>query len=147
MSVVSIDRLRLNKQLAFERNLLRELTFTEVQNDVSKRFQRFFHSFQVYESAIKEEAVEQAMEAYLLGAEASQFILMGERIEEIQKRYEAELGTIALDFFDYLEYWQQASGINGWFVVKAEKSCEDFIDTWWKIGIERGERRRRLRLD
>lgn len=147
MSVVSIDRLRLNKQLAFERNLLRELTFTEVQNDVAMRFKRFFHSFQVYESAIKEEAVEQAMEAYLLGAEASQFILMGESMEEIQKRYESELGTITLDFFDYLEYWQQASGINGWFVVKAEKSCGDFIDTWWKIGLERGERRRRLRLD
>lgn len=147
MSVVSIDRLRLNKQLAFERNLLRELTFTEVQNDVAMRFKRFFHSLQVYESAIKEEAVEQAMEAYLLGAEASQFILMGESMEEIQKRYESELGTITLDFFDYLEYWQQASGINGWFVVKAEKSCEDFIDAWWKIGLERGERRRRLRLD
>ncbi|KGP70939.1 DUF2521 family protein [Pontibacillus yanchengensis] len=147
MSVVPMEQLRLKKQITFERNLLRELTMEEVQKDVRDCFQPFFHSYYVYDTAIREEAIEQAMEAYLLGAEASQFLLCGVSEEEISERYEVELKTISLDFFDYLDYWQQATSHNGWFTVRGEKVCTDFFLKWWNIGLEKGERRRRLKLD
>ncbi len=146
MSVVPIERLRLNKQIQFERSLLRELTLQEVQQDVSQSFQKLFHSYTVFESAIQEEAVEQAMEAYLLGAEASQFILSGEQKEDVISRYEVELHTIAADFADYLDYWHHATESHSWLIQRAGTICEKFFKRWWMAGLERGERRRRLKL-
>lgn len=146
MSVVPIERLRLNKQIQFERSLLQELTLHEVKQDVSNVFQKLFHSYTVFESAIQEEAIEQAMEAYLLGAEGSQFLLLGEDQHDVMKRYEVELNTISKDFADYLDYWHHATESHSWLIQRAESMCQTFFIRWWKAGLERGERRRRLKL-
>ncbi|MFC0525748.1 DUF2521 family protein [Pontibacillus salicampi] len=147
MSVVPLEQLRLNKQLAFERNLLRELTLDEVQKDVEGSFRSLFLSYYVYDTAIREEAVEQAMEAYLLGAEASQYLCNGDDVKEVSSRYRVELDTIVYDFYDYLDYWQEATARNGWFALRGERICRDFFQRWWTLGMEKGKIRRRLKLD
>ncbi|KGX84372.1 DUF2521 family protein [Pontibacillus litoralis] len=147
MTVVPLDQVRLNKQMRFERNLLRELILEEVHQDVEVSFRFWFHSYYVYDTAIREEALEQAMEAFLLGAEASILKCNGQSEGAIREQYSEELSSMAEDFYDYLDYWQEATSRHGWFHIRAKDTCSAFFYRWWELGLKKGERRKRLRLD
>lgn len=147
VSVISLDRKRMDKQIKFERNLLKELTLNMVQEDVETSFSRLFHSKQLFETAIRDEAVEQAMEAYLLGAESSRFTLLGEKVEDIFSRSLPQIDYLHNELLDYLRYWYKATEIKPWPYLYVERTSRKFFERWWKEGLIRGDRRRKLRLD
>ncbi|KGX90420.1 hypothetical protein N781_07785 [Pontibacillus halophilus JSM 076056 = DSM 19796] len=146
MSVIYLNERRLNNQLQFERSLLKELTLEEVQRDSEKRFKRYFPSYTVYTSAIREEAIEQAIEAFLLGAEGSEKVEEGLANEEITNGYLPELRRLSFEFFDYMDYWNEATGANVWHFNRARASAEQFFLYWFQVGIEKGIRRRKLKM-
>ncbi len=133
------------KQVKYERSVLRDLSI----NMLRERVKQFFGSSRIASSFIMNAGIEEAcydvaLEAYLLGAKFSKFAFYGESIEDIKKRCSFEERHLIDTLYNFLLYWGNEE--EGIYSESLYYMCEQYIETWWREGFEKGERRRKLRL-
>lgn len=131
------------KQIEFERKMLRDISFAQIEEISKEHFAPYLHAVFGYQTPLEEVAIDYAVEAYLLGASLSRLGYFGESIEEVRRRSEQDEKQLARDLFDYWSYWTDADEP---VLASIYASCESFIGHWWRSGFDKGEKRRRLRL-
>lgn len=143
--ITSLKDKRVEKQLKFERQLLRALSINSLKN----RVQQFFGSSHLtagllMNTGIEEACFDVAIEAYLLGGKFSRFGYYGESIEEIKRRCEEENRHLIDTLYNFLLYWGEGNesvASEGLYYL-----CDQYVDSWWMEGFEKGERQYKLRL-
>lgn len=141
--VISIKQKRQQKELKYEKKMLRELSLTEIKNITEK----CFGNMQTHgkKEIIEDGCIDFAIEAFLLGAKYSRFGYYGESMESANKRCKSEEKRLIDDLYDYFLRWGKMSDMEIAFDDKYA-ACEYFIKTWWEKGYVKGEKRYKLRL-
>jgi hypothetical protein len=140
--VISLKQKRHQKELIYEKKMLRELSLT----DIKKRFEDCFGFFEKgKKEMIEDGCIDFAIEAYLLGAKYSRFGFYGESMEDANRRCWMEEKRLVDDLFDYFINWGKLNikdiSFDEVFLV-----CEYYIQSWWKQGYIKGEKRYKMRL-
>ncbi|WP_445613348.1 YbaK family protein [Geobacillus sp. YF-1] len=142
--ITSLAEKRQEKQLRYERNMLRELSLEKLRAKVLEHFLSFYTTYRVFPSVVEEGCIDLAIEAYLLGARYSRFGYYGEEADSVRRRCVQEEKYLVDTLFDFLCFW---GGIDEDFVSQSlYYACEHYIGGWWMEGFERGKKRRRLKL-
>jgi len=141
--IISLKQKRHQKELKYERKMLKELNLTEIKAKIDHCFRSFEGKFK--KTIIEDGCIDFAIEAFLLGAKYSRFGYYGESMQSANKRCQFEEKRLIDDFFDYLMNWGKIKegelSIEELFIA-----CEYFIHSWWEQGYTKGEKRYKLRL-
>lgn len=138
--IVSLKEKQKEKQMRYERKMLRELSLKTLRANIHDSFSmnEFYCQYEDY-------CIELGIESYLLGARYSKFGYYGESFIDVNNRASQEKYQLTEMLFHFLTsipfYEIEASKEE-----KLYKSCEHFIGAWWREGYEKGERRYRLKL-
>lgn len=144
MIITTLKEKRKEKQLKYERRLLRELSLQSLR----KKIYNDFHAYTTaprFERRCEEYCLELAIESYLLGAQYSKFGYYGESFSEVKQRCSCEERDLIDMLFHHLSSTSVAE-LPEEYRKQLYESCQRFISCWWKEGYEKGERRYRLRL-
>lgn len=143
--ILSFKEKRRAKQVNYERKVLKEIT----PKLLKERFASFLttqHALGITFSQVLEEGCyDVAIEAYLLGANFSKFGFYGESEESVKMRCGQEGKHLVDTMYNFILYWGKISD----FDVYNETlyyQCERYVDSWWKDGFSKGEKRYKLRL-
>lgn len=133
------------KQIKYERSVLRELSI----NTLKERVKQYFGSTQLASSFVMNTGIEEAcydvaLEAFLLGAKFSKFGYHGESMEQARMRCFREEKHFIDTLYNFLLYW--GNGQEGTMSESLYYLCEQYIHVWWREGFEKGQRRHKLRL-
>ncbi|MFT4415763.1 YbaK family protein [Fredinandcohnia humi] len=143
--ITTFKEKRKEKQITYERKMLRELSLEGLKKNVSETFGSYFRMGTMLGSAIEEGCLDVAIEAYLLGAKYSRFGYYGESVDEVKKRcYQYEKNLIDA-LYEFICYWGHI-GDNGFVNESLYYACEHYVDYWWMEGFRKGEKRYRLKL-
>ncbi|MHC0039171.1 YbaK family protein [Pseudoneobacillus sp. C159] len=143
--ITTLKDKRREKQIKYERTILRDLSI----NMLKARVQRFFGSTNLSQNILMRNGVEEAcydvaIEAYLLGAKFSKFGYYGESIDQIRNRCAIEEKHFADTLYNFLLYWGSLD--EGRYSESLYYLCEQYVGEWWMEGFKKGERRYKLRL-
>ncbi|MDQ0233522.1 DUF2521 family protein [Metabacillus malikii] len=141
--IISIKQKRHQKDLIYEKKMLRELSLTEIQKRTDQYFSPFINKNK--KVVIEESCIDFAIEAFLLGAKYSRFGYYGEPIEVANERCKGEEKRLVNELFDYFTNWGRVHLSNLSF-DELFIASEHFIHTFWKQGFIKGELRHKLRL-
>ncbi|ANB55718.1 hypothetical protein GFC29_2930 [Anoxybacillus sp. B7M1] len=145
MSVItSFKEKKREKEIKYERKMLRELSLEKLQKQASESFRPFFQGKSTFPSAVEDGCIDMAIEAYLLGASYSRFGYYGEPIELVKKRSQHEEKYLTDALFDFLCFWTDLNDIH--IGEPLYYTCEGYISSWWTEGFEKGKKRWRLKL-
>lgn len=133
------------KQVTYERKMLRELSLEGLKKTVKTHFSPFFITGPLFIKAIEEGCIDIAIEAYLLGARYSRFGYHGETPESVKQRCQAEEKYLIDAIFEFITYWGYI-GDDHMANEALYYTCESYVDKWWHEGFNKGEKRYRLRL-
>ncbi len=133
------------KQIKYERSILRELSIKILK----ERVRHYFGSSRLTSSLVMNEGIEEAcydvaIEAYLLGAKFSRFGYYGEAMNEARERCHKEEKHIVDTLYNFFLYW--AGGDEGIQSESLYYLCEQYVDSWWREGYQRGEKRYKLKM-
>lgn len=136
---------RREKQIKYEKSVLRDLSIKELK----ERTKHFFHHSKIalhdcLEPAWIETCYDVAIEAYLLGAHFSKFGYLGETPQQVRNRSINEEKQLVETLYHLLLYWGNEKDES--FCNSLYSICQQFVETWWLEGFEKGERRHKLRL-
>ncbi|CAG9622180.1 YbaK family protein [Sutcliffiella rhizosphaerae] len=143
--VTTFKEKRREKQLKYERKMLREISLEILRTKVKDFFTPYLKNKRQHTSAIEEGCLDIAIESYLLGASYSRFGYFGEGVEKVKTRCLIEEKYLNDTLYDYFLYW----GIQPENDLANEsfyRTCEAFVDYWWREGFHKGEKRYRMRL-
>jgi hypothetical protein len=143
--ITTFKEKRREKQIKYERSVLRDLSI----NTLKERVKQYFGSTNlatsfVMNTGIEEACYDVALEAFLLGAKFSKFGYHGENAEDVRKRCFREEKHLIDTLYNFLLYWGE--GQEGTMSESLYYLCEQYIFVWWKEGFEKGQRRHKLRL-
>jgi len=143
--VTTLNEKRREKQMKYERSVLREISLKTLK----ERVNQFFGSSDLTSSLILQAGIEEAcydvaIEAYLLGAHFSRFGYYGESVESVKNRCRKEEKHLIDTLYNFLLYW--GKGMEGIYSESLYYVCEQYVDSWWMEGFRKGERRHKLRL-
>ncbi|HET7629023.1 MAG TPA: DUF2521 family protein [Bacillales bacterium] len=141
--ITSFTEKQRHKQVEFERKVLRDLSFTEIEKTVELTFSPYLKTTSGYQSPLEEVCVDYAVEAFLLGASYSRLGYYGEPIEQVEKKSREAKKKLTDDLYDYWTYWSHADEL---MLESIYTASELYVDQWWRNGFETGEKRYRLRL-
>ncbi|MEH7107651.1 MULTISPECIES: YbaK family protein [Bacillaceae] len=143
--ITTFKEKRREKQIKYERSVLRDLSINTLKERVKHYFgsTRIAQSF-VMNSGIEEACYDVALEAYLLGAKFSKFGYHGETMEQVRMRCDQEEKHLVDTMFNFLLFW--GNGDEGTMSESLYYLCEQYVYAWWKDGFEKGQRRHKLRL-
>lgn len=130
------------KRFRLERSVLVELSLSEIIKDVRKRFLAYNDRSLFIQRELEETCVDMAIDAYLAGVSYSKFIESGETVEKVRARADQDLKQSADALFDYWLFWGEYDAV----FEELYHACASFIGRWWQLGLEKGVKRRRLRL-
>jgi len=136
---------RREKQITYERKMLRELSLEGLRNTVNHHFGNYFKTGTLFSSAIEEGCLDIAIESYLLGAKLSRFGHFGESMEEVKKRSYPDEKYLIDTLYEFLTYWGQI-GESDFISESLYYTCVHYVEHWWTEGFRKGEKRYRLRL-
>lgn len=136
---------RHEKQIRFERSLLRELSLEALKKSVG----RFFGTApasggDMFGVAVEEGFYDIALEAYILGSRYSRIGYYGKPLEEVLESSEEERESYALALYDFITFW--LSGRFGSGDVKLQETCRQFVKYWFIEGFNNGKLRYKMRL-
>lgn len=142
--ITSFDIKKREKQIKYERAVLKEISIKELKEKVA----RYFGSSNLTSSVLMNEGIEEAcydvaIEAFLLGANYSKFSEYGEDIQVIKNRCREEDKHLKETLFHFLLYWGSEEGNRNESLLYL---CEQFVDEWWLEGFTKANKRRKLRL-
>jgi Protein of unknown function (DUF2521) len=143
--ITTFTEKRREKQIKFERSILRELSINMLKN----KFQHYFGANRInggffLQSGIEEACYDIAIEAFLLGAKMSKFGYHGESIDSVRLRCEREQKHFIDTLYNFFLYW--GDGDEEIYNESLYDLCEQYVEYWWREGFMKGERRRKLRL-
>ncbi|MGD6796411.1 DUF2521 family protein [Metabacillus indicus] len=142
--ITSLSDKRREKQINYERIILKELTLTQLKAKAYECFGVYMHSGSIDYSAIEEGCIDYSIEAFLLGASYSRFGYYGEPQKSVSMRSSREEKELTDQLFDYMLIWgNHGDDFNNESVYYA---CEHLIHSWWSDGFEKGAKRLKLRL-
>jgi hypothetical protein len=144
-NITSLSDKRREKQINYERSILKELTLTQLKTKAYECFGVFMHSGKFDYSAIEDGCIDFSIEAYLLGASYSRFGFFGETMQTVNARSRREEKLLVDQLFDYMLIWGNP-GENDFKNESIYYACEFLIHLWWSEGFEKGEKRLKLRL-
>ncbi|WP_456277045.1 DUF2521 family protein [Bacillus sp. AK128] len=142
--ITSFKEKRKEKQVKFERKLLRELSLEKLMKEVHGFFQPFFKNAK-FSQAIEDGSVDVAIEAYLLGASFGRVGHYGESFDTIKRKCYAEEKYLIDTLYDYLQYWGNLSD-NDFISESLYLACEQYVSRWIQEGFDKGIMRYKLRL-
>jgi hypothetical protein len=133
------------KQLKYEKSVLRDISV----NVLKERVRQYFGSSRITQSLIMNSGIEEAcydvgIEAYLLGANMSRFGFHGEDAETVKMRCYKEENHLIDTLYNFLLYW--GSNEEGGLNESLYYLCEQYVNSWWFDGFNKGERRIKLKL-
>jgi len=145
MSVIlSFKDKKREKEITYERKMLRELSLEQLRNRVDEYFGHFYPVNRIFPSSVEDGCIDVAIEAFLLGASYSRFGYYGESSEEVKRRCIKEERYLVNTLFDVFCFW---GNIDDNLVGESlYYACEHYVSTWWEEGFEKGRRRWRLKL-
>ncbi|MFF2450175.1 YbaK family protein [Neobacillus sp. NPDC058068] len=143
--ITSFKEKRREKQIKYERSVLKELSI----NTLKERVRQYFGSTKIASSFVMNTGIEEAcydvaLEAFLLGAKFSKFGYYGEDMEAVRLRCFREEKHLIDTLYNFLLYW--GNGEEGTMSESLYYLCEQYIHVWWREGYEKGQRRHKLRL-
>ncbi|MGD7009877.1 DUF2521 family protein [Metabacillus sp. 84] len=144
-NMVFLKDKRREKQMKYERSMLKEVSVKELKKGIHIHFATFFHYGLLSKWSIEEGCADFAIESFLLGAKYSKFGFRGESMTCVQNRSGKEETRLTADFYDYIISW----GCPNESVICHESlyiASECFMQHWWKEGFLRGQKRYKLRL-
>jgi hypothetical protein len=135
------------KQIKYERTVLRDLSIQMLKKSVQSHFgsSRIATNL-LMRSGMEEACYDIAIESFLLGARMSRFGYYGESINRVRPRCESELKHLTDTFYNFLLYWGHGLNDDAIFGESLYYLCEQYVDSWWREGFQKGERRYKLRL-
>lgn len=142
----SLVKRRREKQIRYERSILRELSIKVLKKSV----QQFFGSFHTGKGLMLDNAVEEgcfdiAVESYLLGGQYSRVGYYGRNVDEIKERTKEQRENLAQALSEFIHYWTHLGAED----VRDESllsRCEEFVDYWWLEGFEKGKMKYKMKL-
>ncbi|WP_273125254.1 DUF2521 family protein [Metabacillus sp. HB246100] len=141
--IISLKQKRHQKELKYEKKMLRELTLAEIKAKIDECFSGFSSS--VKKNVIEDGCVDFAIEAFMLGAKYSRFGYLGETMEAANSRCYHEEKQLTDELYDYYINWGKYRGSDS-ALEEVHLACEHYIHSWWKQGYMKGEKRYKLRL-
>ncbi|PEE44753.1 DUF2521 family protein [Bacillus pseudomycoides] len=138
--IVSLQEKQKEKQLKYERKMLRELSLKTLRSNIRAAFdmKELHRQYEDY-------CIELGIESYLLGARYSKFGYYGESFFDVKYRALEEEQQLTEMLFQFLTSMTMRE-IESSDKELLYESCEQFISSWWREGYEKGERRYRLKL-
>ncbi|MBM7694832.1 hypothetical protein JOC77_004311 [Peribacillus deserti] len=143
--ITTLKEKQREKQVKYERKVLRELSIDQLKKRVQ---QQFGHNrlFQLSFSQVLEEGCyDVAIEAYLLGAHFSKFGYYGEDASSVKNRCQAEEKHLIDTLFNFVLYWGKAEQ-QDYISESLYYECEQYVDSWWKDGFQKGQKMYKMRL-
>jgi hypothetical protein len=133
------------KQIKYERNVLKDISIQSLKGRVKTYFgSSKLTSGLLMKAGIEEACYDVAIEAFLLGARMSRFGYLGETVESVKLRCEKEVKHLYDTLYNFLLYW--GHGEEATLSESLAYTCEQYVDSWWREGFQKGERRHKLRL-
>ena len=146
MSIVtSLKDKRREKQMSYERKMLRELSLDLLRKKMRSYFEPIFSRDNDWKVSLEEGCMDIAIEAFLLGAHFSRFGFYGESLQLVKKRCQEEEKFLIDALYDYLCFWSPL-GDRDFYQESIYYTCEKYVQDWWEDGFQKGEKRYRLRL-
>lgn len=139
------DKIR-EKQLKYERTMMKEISLKEIKKSVDSCFGHHFHIGLLNKGRIEEGCMDFAVESFLIGAKYSKFGCSGEALVDVQNRSRLEDKALLDEMYEYLLNWGQKEE----YMLANESiyiASGHFLNIWWKEGYLRGMKRRKLRLN
>ncbi|GGE84375.1 DUF2521 family protein [Priestia taiwanensis] len=136
---------RRQKQMIFEKRALRELSLESLRASISRFLKEQPIKNRSIESIMEDYFLESAIESYLLGARYSKFSYYGEQVDAIRNRSLEEEKHLVNHLYHYFYFAGGLEDAANKQEVIYEK-CKGFVETWWREGFHKGERRYKLRL-
>jgi Protein of unknown function (DUF2521) len=144
--ITSFNEKRREKQIKYERSMLKELTIQMLR----KKVRHFFGTLSSGAGVILDQAIEEgcfdiAIEAYLLGSRFSRFGYYGETVDQVKERSIYELEQLSDALYDFIQFWvniKSEQKMDERLMIK----CEQFVNEWWLEGFNRGRMKYKLRL-
>ncbi|MDM5152968.1 DUF2521 family protein [Bacillus sp. DX1.1] len=138
--IVSLQEKQKEKQLKYERKMLRELSLKTLRSNIQDAFcmKELHRQYEDY-------CIELGIESYLLGARYSKFGYYGESFFDVKYRSLEEEQQLTEMLFHFLTS-ATLQDIESNEEEILYESCQRFISSWWREGYEKGERRYRLKL-
>lgn len=143
--ITTLKEKRREKQIKYEKRMLRELSYEGVKKVVDEHFTHYFNVGSTFSSVIAEGCVDIAIESYLLGAMYSKFGYYGEPQELVEKRCYQDEKNLTDALFEFLTYWGRI-GDHDHIIESLYYTCEHFVHVWWAEGFQKGEKRFKMRL-
>ena len=134
------------KQIRFERRILRELSIEQLKRGVQQFFGDFhFGSINMLGTAIEEGCYDIAIEAFLLGSKYSRLGYYGLSWEEIKERTSEDRRTYARGLAEFIDYWsmpgKEKNMYDSLLVI-----CEHYVEYWIHEGFLKGKQHYKMRL-
>jgi hypothetical protein len=142
--VTSFKEKKREKEIAYERKILRELSLEQLRKRVYEYFADFYSTHRVFPSSVEDSCIDIAIEAFLLGASYSRFGYYGEPVTMVRHRCAKEEKYLVDTLFDVLCFW---GNIDDALINESlYYACEHYVGSWWIEGFEKGRKRWRLKL-
>jgi hypothetical protein len=141
--IISLKQKRQQKDLKYEKKMLRELSLTEIKGKIDDCFGSIAEKGK--KTIIEDGCIDFAIEAFLLGAKYSRFGYYGESMQSANRRCQLEEKRLIDDLYDYFINWGKMNETDISF-DEIYYACEYYIQSWWKLGFIKGEKRFKLRL-
>ncbi|MGI8352760.1 DUF2521 family protein [Niallia circulans] len=142
--ITSFDIRKREKQIKYERAVLREISLKELKEKVAHYFgSSNLTSSILMNNGIEEACYDVAIETFLLGANYSKFSEYGEEVQAIKNRCKEEDVHLKETLYHFLLYWgsEESNKNESLYYL-----CEQFVDEWWLEGYTKANKRRKLRL-
>ncbi|MFD0051612.1 YbaK family protein [Actinomycetes bacterium NPDC127524] len=143
--ITTLKERQREKQVKYERRLLRDLSIENMKKRVVEHFGSD-KSIGIYFSDVLEEGCfDIAIEAFLLGARFSKFGYYGESEEMARSRCAQEEKHLIDTLFNFILYWGKVGDID-LYSEDLYYRCTAYVEVWWKDGFGKGEKRYKMRL-
>lgn len=137
---------RRERQIRFERSVLRELSLEKLKKGFQIYFgPLFIHGRFLLGNAIEEGCYDVAVEAYLSGSRYSRLSYYGEPLESLKSKSFSERRSLAKTLEEFILYWGNMYE-EGKYNEAIPACCENFVDYWWEEGLIKGKIKYKMKI-
>lgn len=140
--ITNFQQRKYNKQLDFERQALRELSFDKIEMTIHRNFDDYLARIPSSGQTALDMSAEYALEAYLLGCSMARFGFYGEDKSVVRQRSRRSMTLLQHDFYEFWRFWSADDPS----MTGLEETCGVYLNFWWEDGYETALKRWRLKL-
>lgn len=140
--IMDFQERRYHKQLDFERQTLRELSFDRIERAIHQNFDDYLARIPASGQTAIDMSAEYALEAYLNGSSMARFGFYGEDKQAVRARSMRAMTLLSHNFYEFWRFWSADDPT----IIDLEETCRLYLDFWWEDGFETALKRWRLKL-